>query len=241
MKRVILFAVVGSFCAIALAANPRAFISRGRGSGVVTGQFPDGEGPAQTNAKTKKKKDQQAEAAPTTQAQPATEPAFVTGQTEIQKANAQLVAVTAKLRAKFEETQDYKDAAAEQQTAHTDYNAAQKSVQESLASNPQYAAALEARKQAEDKLAAARSESPETVPQLATEAMKARVAVKDIEKNLGGKDESLVKSKAQMDAADEKVAKLHASFEASMKTDPDYVAAKSALDAARGTKTASAK
>jgi hypothetical protein len=241
MKRVILLAAVGSFCAIGLAARPNGFISRGRGNGVVTGQYPDGTDPAPTNTKGKNKKNQQANTAPTTQEQPATEPAFVTGQTEIQKANAQLQTVTANLRAKFEETQDYKDAAAEQQTTHTDYNAAMKSVQDSLASNPQYTAAVEARKQAEDKLAAARTESPESVPQLATESMKARVAVKDIEKTMGGKDEALVKSKAQMDAADEKMAKLHAGFEASMKTDPEYVAAKSALDAARGIKTASAK
>jgi chromosome segregation ATPase len=242
MKKVVLLLAVMVLCSWSFGVKHGGAISKGKGGGVSgpganQTASPDGHGQV---AATPKADDANKDAAPA-QDTPTTAPSFVASQSDIQKANAQLTAVTAKLRATFEQSQDFKDTAAEQQQAHADYEAAQKTIADSLANNPQYASAVEERKSAEAKLAAARTEAPENVPQFATEVMHARGAVKDMEKTLGAKNDSLVQAKTKADAADEKVTKLRSAFEASMKSDPDYVAAKSALDAARGIKTASAK
>jgi len=147
-------------------------------------------------------------------------------------ARTNLTAVTAKLKAAFDSSPEMKTALDNATAALQARDAANKKVLDSLADNADYKAAIDARTAAADAITQARDggADPSTIADLAQNAMKTRTAVTKIETAAYAADPDASAAKAAYTAANAAVLKLRASFQASLASDADYIAAKKQLD-----------
>lgn len=157
-----------------------------------------------------------------------------TASPEVIKAQEDLDAVEKRLRGEFEKSDDYTKADAALKQAQADYDAAVRSAVEKIKDKPEYAAAQDTlRKVEEEQLAHRLNPSAAPDPELAGRVMDARMAVRKMELDAGDADPAVKEAKGKLTTAKEAMVQLRAKFEASMKENADYVAAKKALDDAK--------
>jgi hypothetical protein len=153
---------------------------------------------------------------------------------EVVKAQQELEGVEKRLRGEFEKGDEYVKAEGDLKQAQGEYEAAVKAAVDKVKEKPEYAAAVEALKKVEEEQLAYRLNPGATVdPALATRLMDAKMAVHKMEMDAGDTDPAAKEEKGKVLAARGVVNGLRGKFEASMRQDADWQAAKKALDDAR--------
>jgi len=142
------------------------------------------------------------------------------------------------VRDAFEKGGDYTKASGELKKSQDAYDAAYKAMVTKLSDQPAYAAAVGEQTKAESDLAAARAASADRAESaaLAAQAMDARKVVHKLEADAADKDQAVKDAKAKIAASKSAVDALKKTFEETLKADPEYAAAKQAVDAARPAK-----
>ena len=178
---------------------------------------------------------------PAAQPSPAARPAPVARRTPtsnpssaLTKATTELEQVEKRLRTAYEQTDDFQKADAAVKEAQANYDAAVKAAVEKVKDQPEFAAALENQRKVEDEQFAVRSNPGAKVdPELATRVMDARTAVRKLEIQAGDADPAAKEAKAKVLAAKEALNAVRAKLDTAMRSDPDYIAARKAVDDAR--------
>ncbi|HZZ44353.1 MAG TPA: hypothetical protein VFE58_15570 [Tepidisphaeraceae bacterium] len=152
---------------------------------------------------------------------------------EVAKDQIALEQVEKRLRTTYEQGDDFQKADAAYKQTQTDYDTAVKAAIEKIKTNPEYTAAVDAKQKAEADQLAARTDNSTPDPATATKVMDARMAVHQLETNAGDADPAAKDAKAKLQAAKDAVNVLRSKFDQTMRTDPDYIAAKKTLDDAR--------
>ena len=153
---------------------------------------------------------------------------------EVVKAQQELEAVEKRLRGEFEKGDEYVKADGDLKQAQAEYDAAVKAAVDKVKEKPEYAAAVEALKKVEDEQLSYRLNPGAAVdPALATRLMDAKMAVHKLEMDAGDSDPAAKEAKGKVIAARGVVNGLRGKFEASMRQNADWQAAKKALDDAR--------
>lgn len=163
-------------------------------------------------------------------------PASTQPTSEVAKAQAELQQVEKRLWAAFEQTDDYQKADAALKAAQADFEAAEKAAVEQIKGKPEYQAALDAEQKVEEEQVTARTAEAggATIdPTLATRAMDARMAVHKLESDAGDNDPAAKAAKEKVQTARQAVNALRSKYDATLRADPEYVAARKALDTAR--------
>ena len=155
----------------------------------------------------------------------------------IAQAQANLDAVIRRLTAAFETSAEFKTVLDDVDRSQLAYDAAARPVVANLAENTDYQTAVQQSQDAAKAVDAAR-ESPDTseqaISELAKRAQELRAAVIKIKNDALAADPQVQSANAKLAAANAAIRKLRQQFQVSMTNDPDYVAAKLALDQARG-------
>jgi chromosome segregation ATPase len=152
------------------------------------------------------------------------------------KAQADLASVTAKLRASFDTLPANAPIVAEFRADQASYNARFAVITEQLKKDPKYQAAVADRNAAQDKLAKLRATTPPPEAEIAdaTKQLLASIAqVKRLEDQAAASDPQLAPLRVKLASSSEKMADLQKQFDASLASNTEYTAAKSAADAAK--------
>jgi hypothetical protein len=152
----------------------------------------------------------------------------------VAKAAAELEQVEKRLRAGYEQSDEFQKADAAVKEAQAAHEAAVKAAVEKVKDQPEFAAALAAQRKVEDEQFAIRANpGAKADPDLATRVMDARTAVHKVEIQAGDADPAAKEAKAKLQQAKDQMNAVRAKFEQEMHAQQDYVEAKKALDDAR--------
>ena len=141
-------------------------------------------------------------------------------QAVVDKDQAALGKIVGPLRAEFESSADMTAAQAGLKDAETEHTAAETSLTTSLANNPDYQAALKKKSDAAAKLTSLRDSgaSPEDIATAATAAMDAGSEAGKIRLAAETADPQIKQSRADLSAAEAKIADLRKQFQDSIRT-----------------------
>jgi hypothetical protein len=154
----------------------------------------------------------------------------------LHKAQASLKAVTDADWAKFAQRPEWTAVQSKLTSASSDFDSAKKAASDALTNNPDYQAAVAAKKKAVDDLAAARAgddATPEKLAPLATASLQATINLRKIQKDVLANDTGVQAATDKLTAAQHDVDMLNLKFQQSLLTDKTYMAAKSAVDSAQ--------
>jgi hypothetical protein len=181
-------------------------------------------------------KKQQPQPQPTTQSvTPQQEQAVTQAQQSLATAKANLKAVVQKETAKFEASADYLSAKNDLAKAQGAYDAAAAPVLAKVDASADYTTAIQSKNDAQAKMQALRDSgggSPDDMEALAQQSMQASSQAHQLEQSALEEDPAVIEAKANVVAAQAKVAEKRSEFNQNLQTLPDYVSAKSAVDAA---------
>ena len=152
------------------------------------------------------------------------------------KAQSDLAAATAKARTAFDALPANAPIVAAYHADQAAYNARLAAVTEQLKADPKYKQALADRTAAQDKLAKLRATTPppETEIAIATQELLTSIAtVKRLEDQAAAGDPQLAPLRAKLATSAGQMADLQKQFDASLATNTEWTAAKSALDQAK--------
>lgn len=154
----------------------------------------------------------------------------------IADAEAKMTAAAAKARATYEATPDWTNAMAAYLQARSDYNSALTQANKNLMSNADYAAAVDARDKAEAQLDTLRSNgaSGDDIASAAAAAMAARTQVTKMKGPALATDAGVMAAQGKLTAATAALNQQRVQEQAAVDADPDYQAAKKALEDAKG-------
>jgi hypothetical protein len=159
-------------------------------------------------------------------------------QSDFETAQNALGVLVNKLELAFEQTPDYLAAKAKLATDMKALDEARQPVLAALQSDPDYAAALNAKKKAADDLAASRDNEAgppdaETLNQLAGAMLAAGTTVSKLEATACEGDAGVVAAQEVVTADNAAIIALKRQFQASLPNNTDYAAAKATMDAAK--------
>jgi hypothetical protein len=156
--------------------------------------------------------------------------------TALQTAEAKLKQLEADQWTAFQQTPQWLDAHSKLIAAQSALDVAKKSADEALANNPDYQAALAAKKQAVDALAAAHDSDnpdPDTIEPLATASLQASMDLRRIENQVLANNSAVQSAIANLAVAQHNLDVLKAKFQQNLLLDKDYAAAKTDVDSAQ--------
>jgi hypothetical protein len=137
----------------------------------------------------------------------------------------------------FEQSKEYQEAAAAEKRAYDAYIAERHRALESVVKDPKYLAALELRDKTSEKIAALRAKHgqlpPSVMAELATLKLQFASDAHAMETEALDKDDALKSARQHMVDANAKVAALRASFDTSLRTNPQILQARRNLEDAR--------
>jgi hypothetical protein len=142
----------------------------------------------------------------------------------------------AKLEKGFDDKPESADATKKVTSTKAAYDAAAAPILKSLESSPDYKAALDKAKAADDATTALKANKDATPQQrldAAKASLEARNAVTKLRTDALAKDAKVKAAKADYDAANAELTKLHKEFDDSIKDNPDLASAKQAWDDAK--------
>lgn len=162
---------------------------------------------------------------------------------EVQKAQKQLDDAKAKVKAKFETTPEFSQAADAAKKAQADYDAAKEPVLKAVHEKPEYQAAQDEVKKAEAQVNGLRDgkASPDVVTTAANAVVEKRKVATKMETDALEADPKVSDAKKQLEEAAAKLAELRKKEDLAMQTDPEYVAAKKQFDDAQSKLTTATK
>lgn len=171
-----------------------------------------------------------------------------TAKSEVVKASSAVNLAAVDLHRTFETSADYKAAADAKAKAQTDYETARAPVLEALKAKPEYLAAKGAKDRAEqerDALATSETASIAQKSEAATIVMNTGTVVTRLEGDALAADPKVTDARNRLVDANNRLSQLEKDFEASLKNDPKWQAAKASLDQAKSkeeqTRTAAAR
>jgi hypothetical protein len=150
-------------------------------------------------------------------------------QLEFNRRNATVRAITARMKADFEQRNEWIKAQADLKAAQAAHEAARKPVLAALAKKPEYRKALEAKQKAEaerDALATTNSRSSDKLYEAAGKAIDANFIVVKMENDALAADPNVQQTLKQLNAAQDAVAALNKQFEQELETSLEWVEAK---------------
>lgn len=148
-------------------------------------------------------------------------------QIEFNRLNATVKAITARIRADFEQRDEWIKGQADLKAAQAAYEAARKPVLAALAAKPEYKKALAAREKAEAEREAAKdSRSTEKLYEAAGKAIDANLVVVKMENDALAADPKVQQAEKNLDAAQAVVAGLKKQLEQELETNVEWVEAK---------------
>jgi hypothetical protein len=156
--------------------------------------------------------------------------------TALKKAQDNLKAVSDADWAKYAQTPEWTAAQTKLTSAQSDVDTAKQAASDALNNNPDYQAAVTAKKKAVDDLVAARAEddaSPEKLAPLATASLQATINLRKIQRDILANDTGVQTATDKLATAQHEADMLKLKFQQSLLTDKGYAAAKSAVDAAQ--------
>jgi hypothetical protein len=136
----------------------------------------------------------------------------------------------------YTQSADWTAAQTKLTTAQSDLDSAKQAASDALNSNPDYQAAVAAKKKATDDLAAAKTDddaSPEKLAPLATASLQASIDLRKIQGDLLANNTGVQTASDNLTAAQHTVDLLKAKFQQTLLADKNYTAAKSAVDTAQ--------
>jgi hypothetical protein len=154
----------------------------------------------------------------------------------LHKAQANLKTVADGDWAKFAQTPDWTTAQSKLTSAQSDLDTAKQAASDALNNNPDYQAAVAAKKKAVDDLAAARASddaTPEKLSPLATASLQATISLRKIQSDILANDTGVQTATDKVTTAQHDVDMLKLKFQQSLLTDKSYAAAKSTVDTAQ--------
>jgi hypothetical protein len=163
-------------------------------------------------------------------------PAEQTAPDAVAQAEAALNAVIRRLTAAFESSDKFKAALQDLDQSQLAYDDAVKPVLVDLANNANYQTTIQQSEDTAKAIDAARqSDAPDqNIGDLAQHAMELRMEAAKIKNDALAANPDVVAAKTKLTTAGATLRQLRQDFLTSMKNDPDYIAAKQALDQARG-------
>ena len=138
--------------------------------------------------------------------------------------------------AKFQQTPDWIAAQAKVTDAQSALDAAKQAATDALANNPDYQAAVAAKKKAVDDLAAAKADgdaTPETLSPLAAASLQATISLRAITNSVLTNDTAVQTATENLLSVQHDADLLKVKFQRGLPTDPGYAAAKATVDAAQ--------
>jgi hypothetical protein len=138
--------------------------------------------------------------------------------------------------AKFQQTPAWTAAQAKVTSAQAALDAAKQAAVDNLANNPDYQAALAAKKKAVDDLTAAKASddaTPDTLAPLANASLQASINLRKITKQVQDSDTGVANATENLQTAQHDADMLKMKFQLALPSDPAYVAAKATVDAAQ--------
>ncbi|HMB94897.1 MAG TPA: hypothetical protein VKK61_02545 [Tepidisphaeraceae bacterium] len=150
---------------------------------------------------------------------------------EVAKAQDAISRSLENLRRMFESSSDYQQALSEVRTARNEYERAREDVLTTWQQTQQYKSVQLEIWKLQKQLDANRAE-PEKIAELAEQLLQTRMALSKIESNLLGSDEKIKTARYAMLDAQAKAAALRENFVQSIRSDPQWQAARRQLDGA---------
>ena len=147
-----------------------------------------------------------------------------------------LEAVHKKLETAFLSSTEWTTAQTELKQAQTEYDAAVAPAKAAIHATPEYKAALAEKEQASKSLNELRSSTPDdqaAITEASNKMLTASSALSKIETAAMADDPKIAPAKAKLAEANKKTTDVKATFEAGIKTDTEWVAAKKTLDDAK--------
>jgi chromosome segregation ATPase len=151
----------------------------------------------------------------------------------VAEARANLNAVEARLKAAFESSPELTAAQANVDQARDALDTEKNRVVAGLADDPDYQAAVQQRKTAQaaiDQAHESTDVSQDQIADLAEQSMQAKTAVNKMESQAMADDSAATAAKSKLASATSDLATLREKFADSMKTNPDWIAARKKLD-----------
>jgi len=160
---------------------------------------------------------------------------LATAKTDVDKAQAALTEVVNKLRADFENGDEWKEAAAAQKEAQTQHDALRKPIVEAVKKTPAYLKAETDKRKAEEEIANYRlsGTSGDPVIAAANKRVAAVTEMNRIEDQALDANPKFVEWKKKLDEANAQVNALKRKFDTSLATDMAYMEARKAVDTAK--------
>jgi hypothetical protein len=184
-----------------------------------------------------------APAAPPPASQPSVPSQFSLDEAAQSAAAAELAADQQKLKdisdaewAKFQETSDWVSAQTKVVNAQSDLDAAKQAANDALANNPDYQAAVAAKKKAVDDLAAAKAgddATPETLAPLANASLKATLSLRQITNSVLNSDTGVQTATENLAIAQHAADLLKMKFQLGLSAEQTYAAARATVDVAQ--------
>jgi hypothetical protein len=184
-----------------------------------------------------------APAAPPPASQPSVPSQFSVDEAAQSAAAAELAADQQKLKdisdaqwAKFQETSDWVAAQTKVVNAQSDLDAAKQAANDALANNPDYQAAVAAKKKAVDDLAAAKAgddATPETLGPLANASLKATLSLRQITNSVLTNDTGVQTATENLAIAQHAADLLKMKFQVGLSAERAYAAARATVDVAQ--------
>jgi hypothetical protein len=156
----------------------------------------------------------------------------------LSKAQQKLKAISDADWAKYQQSADWTASLTKLTAAQSDLDTAKQAASDALNNNPDYQAAVAAKKKAMDDLAAARAgddPTPEKVGPLAMASLQATIKLRKVQSDVLANDTSVQAATDKLTAAQHDADMLKMKFQQSLLTDKGYVVAKAAVDAAQKT------
>jgi hypothetical protein len=138
--------------------------------------------------------------------------------------------------AKFQQDPDWVTAQTKAVTAQSELDTAKQAANDALANNPDYQAAVAAKKKAVDDLAVAKAgddATPETLAPLANASLKATLSLRQITNSVLVNDTGVQTATENLAVAQHAADMLKMKFQVGMSAERDYVAAEAAVDGAQ--------
>jgi hypothetical protein len=224
MKRFLVTAVVAGLCVGSMGVKGLRVPRGHRHDPPKTAADQEKENEARRQ---KEQEKQQVQQPPQQSGKPTTAPS-----TALAKAQVGLEQVERRLWAGFEKGADYVKAQQDLKGAQDGYDAAYRAMVGKLGERPEYGAAVERQREAEEKMKGAKGGAGAAAA--AAEVMAARTAVHKMEAEAAEKDEAVKGAKGKVAEAKGVIDGLRKGFAETIKSDPDYVAAEKAVEEAKG-------
>jgi hypothetical protein len=138
--------------------------------------------------------------------------------------------------AKYQQDNQWVSAQTKVVSAQSDLDAAKQAANDNLANNPDYQAALAAKKKAVDDLAAAKAgddATPETLAPLANASLKATINLRQITTSVLTNDTGVQTATENLEVAQHGADMLKMNFQVKLSAEKSYIAARAAVDAAQ--------